>query len=447
MLSASLSACQTLPHQQGLSAAKPEYVTPVPGFESADMVEAVTFLGPDLMAGQTHKVSPQAWNDGYANTYKIETPKYLYVVQGTERAKARIHEIEAAEVLRETSTVGTMGEAAFERTTNLVETPIRAVGGIASRFGAAENPGEALMVLPSGAAEISGHLGNGLKELGVTGWRITTGAAGTKCQGVNGCVRKASKDIWSGFNSLMGKHAAAKEIHAAMGTDPYSDNKVLQRQVNRLAYADAYTSTAVKFGYAWSGVRILDPLATGVGYYNNGEFVAAYEDAYKYRNRDKAMMRSWGVPETDITKLYKNDAFTHLSRARLAKAIASFGTDSYKARMIKQAASSKTLFVANSRLRVYEYLAALTQDGQIRAFVADMPSAVAIGSDGTMILPFAADYLKWTPELAPTIVHLANVADGKAEVHVLGKASPMFKQKAEALGVKVLLVQKPPAKL
>ena len=85
--------------------------------------------------------------------------------------------------------------------------------------------------------------GTALKSLAATAWRITTSAAGTKCQGFGGCTSKAGRDIWSGFNSLAGKHNAAKEIHYTLGTDPYTDNQVLQRQVDRLAYADAYTST------------------------------------------------------------------------------------------------------------------------------------------------------------------------------------------------------------
>jgi len=439
ILSASLGACQTLDTTQGLSSDEPEFVKSTPGFESAGMVDAATFLGADLMSSDLHYVYPEAWNDGYANTYEIETPKHLYVVQGTGLAISRIREIKATEELRRRSTGVAAGKAVVERTANLVITPVRALGGIAGRFGKIETTGDALMVVPSGAAEIAGHLGSGLKELSITGWRITTGAAGTRCQGINGCVAKAGDDIWSGVNSLAGKHQAAKEIHAELGTDPYTQNKVLQRQVDRLAYTDAYISTATKVGYTWSGVRILDPLATGVGYYNNGEFVATYEDARKYRRLEKKQMRSWGVSEDVITKLYNNEAFTHLTRSKLSKAVSTFGTDTYKIRMIEEAASSSTRFVAESRLRVYVYLADLTEKGKIEAFVSDLPSAVAVGTDGTLILPFAVDYIKWTPELAPTIKNFAALSNhGRPVIHVLGTASPMFKQETQALGVTVL---------
>jgi len=439
ILSASLGACQTLDANQGMSGTSPEFVKSTLGYENAGIVDAAMFLGADLMSSDLHRVYPEAWNDGYANTYKIETPKHLYVVQGTGLAITRIREIEATEELRHQSTGIEAGKAVVERTINLVATPARVLGGLTGRFSKVENTGDALMVVPSGAAEIIGNLGSGLKELGVTGWRITTGAAGTRCLGIDGCAAKASEDIWSGVNSLAGKHQAAKEIHAELGTDPYTENKVLQRQVDRLAYTDAYISTATKIGYTWSGVRILDPLATGVGYYNNGEFVATYEDARKYRAREQKQMRTWGVSEDIIIELYKSEAFTHLTRSKLTKAVSTFGTNTYKVRMIKEAASSPSRFVAESRLRVYQYLAELTETGVIKAFVADLPSAVAVGKDGTLILPFAVDYIKWTQELEPTIKNFADISNyGKPVIHVLGAASPMFKQKTQALGVRVI---------
>jgi len=439
-----LSACQNLATHQGsadMPAAK--IIQPIDGFETPGMVDAATFLGADNMQNPLYRIEPQAWNDGYANTYRIETPDYTYIVQGTEQARIRLREIEATEVLKQKSTVGTAGKAVVGRTLNLAATPARAVQGTVDRFSAAENVGEALMVVPSGAAEIVGNLATGLKELGVTGWRITTSAAGTKCVGLGACVSKAGEDIWSGVNSVVGKHAAAQEIHASVGTNPYSQNRVLQKQVNRLAYADAYTSTAVKIGYTWSGVDILDPLATGVGYYNNGEFVAVYEDAHKARNREKALLRGWGVNDDDIAKLYASDAFTHISRTQLVKAVSTFGTNDYKARMIGEAANSPTRFVADSRVVVYQYLAELVSAGQIKAFVADLPSAIALDVNDTLILPFAADYLRWTPDIAPTIANLSTLTGrgtdfANASVHVLGQASPMFIKRAEALGIKVL---------
>ncbi len=442
-----LAACQTLSVQQGTSVMpRHDTVEPRRGYEAPGQVDARRFLGANLMQGPFHRVSPYAWNDGFANTYQIKTADYTYIVQGTEHVRIRLHEIKATEILKRRSTALAAGKAVVGRTLNLVITPARAIQGTVDRFGAAKNAGEALMVVPSGAVEIVGELAAGLTELGVTGWRITTSATGTRCQGFGTCVSKAGQDIWSGVNSVVGKHGAAQEIHASVGTNPYSQNRVLQRQVDRLAYAAAYTSTAVKMGFTWSGVNVLDPLATGVGYYNNGEFVAQYEDAHKARRREKALLRSWGVSKKDIAKLYGSDAFTHISRTQLVKAVSTFGAKGYKARMIREAASSPTRFVADSRVAVYEYFAKLVASRRIKAFAADLPSAVALDTSNTLILPFAVDYLKWTPEIAPTITNLsARVGPGthypRARVHVLGRASSMFKRRSAALGIRVVEIR------
>ena len=432
-----VAGCQTLPHQQGPAIAPASAQTVQSGYEQAGYINAADFLPPTLMQSALHTVSPQAYNDGFANTYRIETADYVYVVQGTDNAIKRIDELEAIEKLKRRSTVGTSAIAVGERTFNLVETPFRAVRGVATRVTSVDNPGQAIMSIPSGAAEIIGTLGHGIGQMGVTAARITTGAAGTKCQGLGGCVSKAGEDIWSGVNSLAGKHAAAQEIHAELGTDPYTENKVLQRQVDRLSYADAYVSTAVKIGYTWSGVRILDPLATGVGYYNNGEFLAQYEDAHKNRNKEKALMTSWGVDADTVNALYKSKIFTHTSRTRLAQALSQIGTPPYRAKLIEQASASKTRFVAESRLSVFEYLASLEADGRVNAYIPDAPSAIGVTPDGVLILPFAADYLQWTPEIAGPIQNFAAQAPGKTEIHVIGQASPLFKQNAQKHGIQV----------
>ncbi len=443
-----LTACQSLAGQQGnVAMPKQETVQPARGFEASGMVDVRQFLAAKLIQSSKHRVSPYAWNDGFANTYKITTADFTYIVQGTEQARILIHEIHATEALKQRSTVGAAGRAVIGRTLNLVTTPARVVQGTVDRFSVAETAGDALMVVPSGAAEIVGGLAVGIKELGVTGWRITTSATGTRCSSLGACASKAGKDIWSGVNSIVGKHGAAHEIHASVGTTPYSQNKVLQRQVDRLAYTAAYTSTAVKFGYTVSGVDVLDAVTTGVGYYNNAEFVTNYKDAHKTRKREKALLLSWGVSEKDISKLYGSDAFTNISRTKLVKAVSTFGTRVYKTRMISEAATSSTRFVADSRVAVYQYFAYMVANKRIKAFAADLPSVIALDKSNTLILPFAVDYLKWTPEIAPTITNLAAVAGPgtsyrRAKVHILGQASPLFKRRAAALGIKVVEIRK-----
>ena len=447
MLFIGLSACQSIAKRKNNApGVHAKSVQAVAGFETAGTVDASQFIGPQRMQSPLYQVDPKAWNDGYANTYRIETPDYVHIVQGTDQALIRLHEIAATDQLRRKSATVAVGKAAVGRTLNLATTPVRAVKVTANRFSTAKGAQEKLMVLPSGAANIVGNLAVGLKEWGMTGWRITTNSTGKKCEGVGGCTAQAGGGVMSGVRALSGKDATARKIHAKLGTDPYSDNQELQRQVNRLATATAVGSTSMNLGMAFVSAPLIAPLSTGVGYYNNGEFIVNHKDPRKARETEQSLMRQWGVSKKHIRKLYSSDAFTHTTRSKLFNAVSTFGENSYKARMIREAAHSPSRFVADSRVKIYQYLAQMVISGQVKAFVSDLPSAVALGTDDTLILPFAADYLRWTPELAPTITSFAALTGPgtpypHASVHVLGQASPMFTASATRSGVRVLEIR------
>ena len=401
-----VTACQTLAHKQGEQLApKQEYVKPVAGFESAGMVDAAQFLGTDLMASDLYRVKPEAWNDGYANTYQIETPKYLFVVQGTERAKARIHEITATEAIRHDPTALAVANAVKDKSLNLFGTPIRSAKFIGKRVGEIENGQDALFFIPSGIGELITHAGHGLGELGFTAGRILHGAAGTKCSGL-GCISKAGSEILSGTNSVLGKHEASRKFHAKYGTNPYTDNKVLQRQIDRLAYADSYTGAAYKIIGGRAGVKFWSPWIKDVGYYNNTEFVLSYNDAYRQENREKNILREWGASEDTVTDLYANTAFTQPMRTRLVKTLSSMGTPDFRLRMLNTQKDLKTRYAVDQSWIVLDILAGQEADGNITAYMDGIETAIGIEKNGNLLLPLAVDYLKWTPEIADLFARL-----------------------------------------
>ena len=88
LAAAALAGCQTLDTHQG-----PEFSPQLgaqaiqAGFEGPRLLPAADFLPPELMQSPLHSVAPQTYNDGYANTYQIETPDHVFVVQGTPNVK------------------------------------------------------------------------------------------------------------------------------------------------------------------------------------------------------------------------------------------------------------------------------------------------------------------------------------------------------------------------
>jgi hypothetical protein len=442
-----ITGCESLDYQQGpalrTQTASQQKDRPLAqNFETAHNVPAHQYLDAKFMRSEHHTVAPMAWNDGYANSYEIETTDHVYVVQGTHQARERVREIQATEILRDTHTVEAVAQTAALRTINLVETPVRALTQGAARFGSVRSPIDALMVVPSGAVEILGKLGNGVKEFGVTGARIASGVGSTKCSGF-GCVANAGEDIWSGFNSIVGKKGAAVELHQRLGTDPYSDNQVLQREIDRLAYAESYVGTGLKTGIGIAGISILSTWTTNVGVYNNAEFLAIYEDAHKRRNQEKAEMLTWGTDENMLNRLYENEAYTHTTRTRMFTALQRIHDRAFRARYVGMAADAQTRYVADGRLAIIQYFADLDQKDQIKDYAANTPMAIAIGVNNRLILPFVADDLHWTREISAPVAKFAQMVEDNpeitgGEIHVLGHATEMFKQSAQQNGLKVV---------
>ena len=399
-------------------------------------VNAAQYLGAEYMQSPYHRVLPLAVSDGYMLRYKIETPHESIVITGTEQARNRIHEIHATAELRQRSTGVAILSSAKDRTTNLVETPYRIGKTLVSRAGEIENVGEAALFIPEQIGQAAGSLIGGVGELGVTALRITKGATGTKCSGF-GCVEKAGEDIWSGVNSLAGKHNASRELHAEFGTDPQTDNKAYRKQIDRLAYARSYTGTTIKLGAGQAGIDYLSPAFTGIGYVNNAEFVGQYEDAHRQKNFEKDSYAAWGADPRAIEDLYKNEAFTKLNRRRLFQALNAIPDKAFAVRLLHDAANSPDRSHTKSHLAANDYIATLAVRGEITAYVNDGPMPLIGLRDGTLILPIYADYLQLTPQLETNLRDLAKRSNRRA-LHVLGHAAPNVKEASRRMDVQVV---------
>jgi len=399
-------------------------------------VNAAQFLGAEYMQSLYHRVLPQAISDGVMLTYTIETSQQQVSITGTEQAKIRIHEIHATEALRQRSTGGAILDSAKDRTTNLVETPYRIGKTLVNRAGDISNVEEAVLFVPEQVLDTAGNLLSGVGELGVTAMRITKGAAGTKCSGLK-CIEKAGSDIWSGVNSLAGKHNASRRLHAEFGTDPQTDNKAYRKQIDRLAYANSYTGTTIKLGAGQAGIEYLSPAFTNVGYVNNAEFVGQYEDAHRQKKHEKEILESWGADPQAIDSFYANTAYTKANRRRLFRALNTLQDKPFAVTLFYGAADIDQRYAADSHVLTYEYIASLAANDEVAAYIANSADPLIALRNGTVILPIYADYLTWSPQLENSLQNLSQSGQ-RGSLHVLGYAGPRVKQLATQRGIQVV---------
>lgn len=392
-------------------------------------LNAINFLGEDYMSSPNHQVRPQAFSNGYMLEYEILNNNKIVKVLGTKQTKIYIREIEATEALQKRSTAFAILLSAKNRTTNLVETPIRVsktIGRLGSEIKTFE---DFVMFIPKHSTNAVFQLAKGFGEFGVTIIRITRGAASTKCSGYT-CVKKAGTDIWSGFNSLAGKHNASRRLHSEFSTDPETNNKSYRNQIDRLAYANAYTGTTIKLGAGQAGIDYLSDAFMGVGYYNNAEFIVSYEDAHRQRNFEKEILKSWGA-ETDLVNFfYKNKTYTKKYRRRLFKSLDIITDKAFALDLFNAAAKENNRTIAMSKLRTIEHIAYLTSNRDVHKYLGSPELPVIIERNGLSTLTIYADLIHWTDKFESQMDAIENI-DQLSNIDILGYSSLDFKKEAK----------------
>lgn len=409
-------------------------------------VSAADFIDAAQMESELHRVLPNATSNGFSNTYEIQSPGGLHAVEGTNQVMALIKDIHAADILKQRSTVGAIANSAKNRTLNLVETPIRILGSVGNELSEVETTEDALLFIPMQTGNLIGKFAEGASQLGVTGARIAKGAAGTRCSGFQ-CAEQIGKDVWSGLNSLTGKHDVTRKLHAELGTSSETTYQPLKNQIDRISYADAYTGTAYKFGLGVNGYRIdhFSQTVTGVGYANNAEFLASYQDADRKQNSDKDDLASWGVSQDTIDALYANTSFSKLRRFRLVEALRAMNSPREQTRLARGAARANSTYNANAHIQAYEYIAAMAARGDYQGLATGAPVAIAVNSSGAMVMPIVTDYLLLTPSSRAPMQMLARLSKNRSsraapEIHIIGTASDEFVREAARLGITVKTV-------
>ena len=401
---------------------------------SPTTLSAEEFIGPQWMESALHRVSPEVHNNGRINRYTIETHHGTFTIDGTNEARMFIHEITAAQELKQRSTSGALGSAVQERVVNFVKTPIDVIGSLGDRIETVSSVEDAILLAPKTTMDVGEQMIKGVGEAAYTGKRLLKKVGnGTKCEDPQDCIAEISSQMLTGINGFTGKNRMARKLHAEFGTDNETQNKILQREVDRLSYTRAYTKTGIRLFLPDKGIGALDGYLDVVGFYNNGETVAHYTDRHRYREDQKERLKDRGLSRELIRTFYKNPSFTNRGRISLVDSLERFGDTANIEPIIQTASLVTTQYDAAAIEHQYRYLATVFADNNFKAFT---NTSVVMTQDGRHIQTIKADYLDWTDRSSDYIAPLTPYE--KAEIHILGQASPGFKRNANQQGIMVV---------
>lgn len=177
-------------------------VDPKAGFETLPVRHAAELLPPELLSGPHHRVRDEVASDGFLNLYVIDSDFGTFEAAGDELLRQRVHEIAALAELDRMQKRDEFGKAV--------------AAGLKSPFVAAWNlirdPVDSILGVPEAAWEA-------VKKTGELSRR----------------ERGELED--SGFREMIGFESKKRELAFRLGVDPYTSNRVLQKQLNRFAWA------------------------------------------------------------------------------------------------------------------------------------------------------------------------------------------------------------------
>ena len=114
------------------------------GYEAPPVLSASKILPPELLSGPNHRVRERVTNDGYLNTYQIDSKFGTFTAVSTALLRKRIGEINAMVVMEKVQDskeyIDSFKEAGLDAMTSamsLVTSPVQTLSGAAQGLGAA----------------------------------------------------------------------------------------------------------------------------------------------------------------------------------------------------------------------------------------------------------------------------------------------------------------------
>ena len=379
------------------------------GFELPRVGEARDLLPPDLLQGPHHTLDEKVYTDGYTHVFTIESDFGTFHARGDEMLRIRVREIHAMATMQEMSATKEFAAAAGKA----LASPFVATWNVIT------NPVDTIMGIPKSAWE-------------------TVRKTSDLARGQRGELED------SALKELIGFEAKKRQVAGELGVDPYSSNRLLQRELNRFAwaaYAGGLPSMFVPFDHA---ERVSDdgPEEAG-GEDRLEEILRRYspEDLDRLNRIELAVM---GVPKPMGDEFIHHPWYSPRYETTLVENLAALDLAQDRRAFIEVALTADSEEDAHFYQRTAELMRRYNDAvGRIDRIVAVEGTVTGYAADGTLVVPFAADHAVWSESTAAFADSFTkgvppDLEIRKTELLLSGTLSPMARAKIEGRGVRVV---------
>lgn len=373
-------------------------------FETPAAVSAADVFPGGKLQGRGWSIAPEGWNDGIYTTWVVTSDAGSERITGTDRAAARLLEIEAVQWLREVSR-GREFAAGLQEAGKMRIDAMKQI---------ARDPVRTAKQLPGGAARFLGRVGETVRHT-VEGTLDVDETATPEQQ-----ARRA-----------VGAERAKRALAAELGVNPFTTDQDLQTLLDEVSLVRSMGRVTVDAGSFLLLPGAISHAMTGVNVtaYLTKEQIVSEPRELEKMNRLRALEQ--GVPATTISAFEANRFYDPWTRAAIWNSLrAAAGVN--PAPFIDKAANANSDLDAFFFVRTARMIALMGERGtKINEFVPLRTMVACATADGQLIVPLWLDYAIWTPDAKTAIERLKATAAERGATRIALVTNGTFSQKTQ----------------
>ena len=383
--------------------------TAPPRFEVPGVQNASEILPQDLIAGPHYKVREKVVLYGFMRNYLVDSDYGTFQVTGDFALRKLIKEIGAIAALQEVK----KGKAYLEGIKNAASQPVE--------FGAnlINDPVDTVSGIPKGVSTLFQNVKTGLST-------------------------PAGKGQDSKMAQALAMSSNKRELAKKLGVDVYSTNKVLQKELNGLAWATSIGSLTVSAALApVGGPAVMAVTITRTGQQLN-DVVSQYPPQ-RLRQINEQKLQAMGIPADVRSRFLDHQFYTPTQQTIIVVSLEMLSGAKGSDAFLRYALSADSEEGAN----FFQYMAEMLRGYQAKvASVQDIkvfgPLVFAKAANGSVIVPLPLDYAIWTERAGQRVpdamrsYKAMNPGMKKCEFWLTGTASQTAKDEAAKIGIQIV---------
>jgi len=375
-------------------------------FEVPDYRTASQILPPELVSGPHYKVREKVAFYGYMHSFTVDSDYGVFEVTGDLALRKLVKEIGAIASLQEVK----KSQAYLSGMKTAVAQPIE--------FGAnmITDPVDTITGVPKGVSTLFQNLKTGLNS-------------------------PASKGEDRKVAQALAVSSSKRELASKLGVDVYSTNKVLQKELNGLAWATSLGSLSVSAALAPVG----GPAAAAVTITRTAQQLNEIVDQYppaRLRQINEQRLQSMGIPSDLSTRFLDHQSYTPTQVTIIAGSLQTLSGAKGADAFLRYALSADDEESANFFQHIAEILKGYREKfSTVEEISVFGPLVFAKTSKNTAIVPLPIDYALWTERAAERVPDAVrsfkamNPNVKNIEFWVTGNTSRIAKDELAKIGV------------